>query len=137
MAKFSNSDLRALADVFGGLTDGLTRAEIEAVLDTCKISPRQDSETASDNLFQAFDHVQYEEGDRRKILAFLCVALKPDRFGGDIGRHTKLKDRINEQLMVCGLRVDEDGILLKLEELTNEEKGVLKFLFSRFRFFRD
>ena len=49
---------------------------------------------------------------------------------GSIGyRVSRLRAQLNEQLMLCGLRVEEDGSLSKTEGLDDEQIGLLWNMF--------
>lgn len=133
MATFSENDLLAISQVLGHPNDGLTESELQSVLEICGISVERPWTDNIQALHKALKEQQTMDGHRRSVLAFLRVAMSPDRYGEDRDRFLCLRAQLNEQLLLCGLRVEEDGSLSKTESFDKEQVGLLRYMFGLIR----
>ncbi len=129
MAIFSETDLLAISEVFGHPKDGLTESELNSAFVICEFPFESSSTSRTQTIYQALKKHQAMSGDRRSVLAFLHVSLSPDRFEENPDRVSRLRAQLNEQLMLCGLRVEEDGSLSKTKGLDDEQIGLLRYMF--------
>ena len=131
MATSSKSDLLAMSEVFGHPKDGLNYFELRAVFKTCEIQFKRPPATLTQAIYQSLKEQQAVDGHRRSVLAFLRVSMSPDRYEDNSDRFSRLRAQLNEQLLLCGLQVEEDGSLSKTEGLDDEQRGLLRY-FSKF-----
>ena len=136
MVKFRTNDLRGISGVIGAQTDGLSNAEIEGALKAADISHSSISNLDVNGLFEILLQAQNESGNRRNILAFLRVAIDPANFVNEPQRFAELRERLNGELMLCGLQVQEDGSLSKMNSFSEEERNVLQAFLPGYRFLR-
>ncbi|MCH7777376.1 MAG: hypothetical protein IH878_12685 [Gemmatimonadetes bacterium] len=129
MATFSETDLLAISEVFGHSQDGLTESELNSAFEICGFPFESSSTSRTQTIYQALKEQQATGGDRKSVLAFLRVSMSPDRFEENPDRFSRLRAQLNEQLMLCGFQIEEDGSLSKTEDLDDEQIGLLRYMF--------
>ena len=129
MATFSETDLLAISEVFGHPKDGLTESELNSAFEICGFPFESSSTSRTQTIYQALKEQQATGGDRKSVLAFLRVSMSPDRFEENPDRFSRLRAQLNEQLMLCGFQIEEDGSLSKTEDLDDEQIGLLRYMF--------
>lgn len=111
MAVFSDRDLQAIAQIFADPSEGLPETDITEILGTCRIVVEFSSANISQGLFEGLKSQQANDGNRRRVLAFLRVAMDPERHEGNREKFDRLRASLNEQLLLSGIRVNAAGNL--------------------------
>lgn len=133
--KFSTKDILAISEVFGDPNDGIPMSELRSVFETCRIRFSNPATNQAETIFQALSEQQAMDGHRRSILAFLRTSMDHTRWSEDPERYQRLRVQLNEQLLLCGLQIEEDGKLSKTEDSDKELFGLLRFILKLiFRF---
>ena len=109
--RMPESDLRAVTEVLANTDERLTDEQITEILDICGVRDEFTDETKGQRLFKALLKQQSRDGDRRAILAFIRVAMNPERYVGEPDKFERRRVRLNEELALCGLEVQGDGTL--------------------------
>lgn len=118
MTTFTQHQLEAIAGALGDTPGGLSEGEISALLATASIpDPHVDLEMRQ-RLFSAFAEVQTMRNDRTHILAFICTAMRPERFAHEPERFEAMRVNINRALALAGLTVSEEGKLEAMRAAT-------------------
>ena len=110
--RISEPNLQAISEILGEPDEGLAIPEIVEILDICRIKDEFAEETAEQRLFKAVSRQQSKDGHRRAILAFMRVAMNPERYVGEQDKFERRRIKLNEALAMCGLQVQEDGTLI-------------------------
>lgn len=119
MPTFTQHQLEAIAGALGDTPGGLTDGEISILLETASIPDADAGLETRQRLINAFAEVQTSRNDRTHILAFICTALRPERFARDPERLEAMRDNVNRALALAGLTVSEEG---KLEAMRAASK---------------
>lgn len=109
--KINETHLRAIADIIGGTSSGLTGSEIGELLSRCNIDDPLPGTTKRHRLFEALRTKQDKDGCANNVLAFIQTALNPARFIGNAGGFTEFRDRLNEALAFSGYHLGANGKL--------------------------
>jgi hypothetical protein len=133
MAKLSENDLLAISDVFGHPKDGLTQTELRSVFETCGIPFKRSLANQTQTIHQTLKEQQARDGHRRSVLAFLRVSMNPARYEEEPDRYSRLREQLNDQLKLCGLRVERDGSLSNTEGVDREQAGLLRYMIKLIR----
>lgn len=118
MPTFTQLQLEAIAGALGDTPGGLTEGEISALLATASIPDPDAGLEIRQRLFNAFAEVQTTRNDRTHILAFICTAMRPDRFTHDPERFETIRGNVNRALALAGLAVSEEGKLEAMRAAT-------------------
>jgi hypothetical protein len=115
VAVFSESALLAISTVFED-TDYMTETELAEIFEKCNIPivERSDDDVLHP-IFEALKSKQSQDGHRRTVLAFLRVAMNPERYD-EREKFELRRQRLNEALAQCSLKVGEDGSLSSLND---------------------
>ena len=115
VAVFSESNLLAISLVFENVGNVMTEIELAEIFEKCNIPivERSDKD-ASYPLFEALKNKQSQDRHRRTVLAFLRVAMNPERYCGEEENFELRRQKLNEAIAPCGLEVGEDGRLNSL-----------------------
>ena len=103
--------MEAIASALGHTYEGLTGAEIQHLLATCKIEDVDSHITKRKRLYNAFANDQNKRKHRRQILGFIRHAMKPERFIREPERFEPMRANLNQALAFAGLAVAESGAL--------------------------
>ena len=98
---------------------GIARACSESgtahLKDICRVSGIEitftDEEETWRSLFEAFNSRQFYDGNRRAVLAFLRVAMQPERYRHKPDEYDALRNQLNGLLVSSYICVDENGNL--------------------------
>ncbi|MCM5557437.1 TIGR02391 family protein [Pleomorphomonas sp. JP5] len=119
MPTFTQTQLEAIAGALGDTPGGLTEGEIPALFEMAGIPDPDAGLDTRQRLFNAFADVQTTRNDRTHILAFICTAMRPERFARDPERFEAMRDSVNRALALAGLTVSVEG---KLEAMRTASK---------------
>ena len=122
MPTISGTNLQEIAKALTAPPHCIADDEIAAFLDTCLIPTASHEEKGWRELFEALREQQHKDGHRRSILAFIRVAMKPERNVGDQNRFEGRRTVLNQVLAECGLEVGSDGDLKQSRRTLVEQK---------------
>ena len=115
---FSESQLRAIAQALGDTSDGLSNSEIDEIFSFCRIQDEVGPNTKWKRIFYNLWNYQVRDKNRRRSLAFIRHAMKPERYLKDPDRFTVMLDLLNKALSFSGLEMDEAGSLSSTTQVT-------------------
>lgn len=107
----NDNQLRAIADIIGDTTLGLTGTELSDLLHSCDIDDPEPSLSKRKRLFAALQVRQQRDRCANNVLNFIQAALSPVRFVGRSQEFERLRTDLNEALAFSGLFLAEDGNL--------------------------
>lgn len=110
VALFSQDQLEAVAGALGDTEAGLTAAEIQHLLATCKMTD-PGAVTKRVRLYNAFAESQNSKQNRTYILEFIRQSMKPARYSRAPERFEPMRALLNQALSFAGLVVDQTGKL--------------------------
>ena len=110
IAMFTEGQLRAICDVLGDTSTGLTGAQIGELLRQCGIDD-PGPWTKRHRLYEALSSRQARDRCGNCVVAFIYAAMEPARWLSDPQRFEYLRHRLNEALAFCGYTLGEDGKL--------------------------
>lgn len=113
--KFGEVNLRAICDILGDTSSGLTGSEIGQLLQSCNIDDPHPSQTKRYRLFEALNRQQRQDGCGNNVVAFIYEAMNPVRYIRERELFESRRSQLNQVLSFCGLSLGEDG---KLREIT-------------------
>lgn len=116
MPTFTQTQLEAIAGALGDTPGGLTEGEISVLFEMASIPDPDAGLETRQRLFNAFADVQTTRNDRTHILAFICTAMRPERFAKEPERFEAMRDNVNRALALAGLVVSVDGKLEAVRE---------------------
>lgn len=105
---FTQSQLEAIAAALGHTEEGLTGPEIKEILPLAKMTDTGPI-TKRIRIYNAFVESQNLRRDRRAILKFIRVAMKPERYLRHAERFEPLRAHLNRALLFSGLYVTASG----------------------------
>jgi uncharacterized protein (TIGR02391 family) len=108
---FAQSHLRAICELLGDTSTGLTGSEISQLLRDCGIDDPFSTLTKRHRLFEALDQRQKQDDCGNHVVAFLLAAMSPVRY---VGRADLFEDRraqLNQVLSFASLSLGKDGTL--------------------------
>jgi len=111
ISKLRETHLKAICDILGDTSEGLTGSQIGMLLQRCAIDDPSPGITKRDRLFDALRAKQERDGCANNVLAFVQTALDPARFVGNSAGFVAFRDRLNEALAFAGFQLGEDGRL--------------------------
>jgi uncharacterized protein (TIGR02391 family) len=117
MAKIPGFDevaLRAICDILGDTSSGLTGSEIGQLLQACSIEDPNPTQTKRYRLFEALNGQQRQDGCGNNIVAFIYAAMNPIRYTRERELFEDRRSQLNQVLSFCGLSLSEDGKLRKV-----------------------
>jgi uncharacterized protein (TIGR02391 family) len=109
--KLDETHLKALCDVIGETSTGLTGSQIGELLHHCGIDDPLPGFTKRNRLFEALRARQARDGCANHVLAFVQTFMEPVRFVGKQQEFDRFKAELNEVLAFSGLQVGENGKL--------------------------
>lgn len=126
---FGAATVEAVAAILGETHEGLNNAEIEKILKAKNIRDPVAAERAAkpwvaqglaymklskrDRIAQAILNNQGKRHNGNALVAFITEAMKPPRYVNDPQRHQWFQSRLNEVLVLEGLRVNDKGQVAK------------------------
>lgn len=109
--RFSESEMRAIAEALGDTTYGLTNTEIDELLLLCEIPDEHGPGTKWKRLYFNLWNKQARDGHRKSVLGVIRKAMKPERYLRTPERFADMRANLNMALSFAGLEVDEAGNL--------------------------
>lgn len=106
---FDDQTLRAICDVLGDTSSGLTGGEISRLLADCAIDDPNPAATKRHRLFEALSARQKRDGCGNHVLNFVVQAMRPIRYLESRGTFEERRARLNERLLFAGLSLGADG----------------------------
>lgn len=122
---FDRATVEAIAAILGETNQGLTNAQIEKILAAGNISdPVAEARAANPLVAQGLAYVSLSKRDRiaraiinhqvkrqngNALVRFITDAMKPALYVNDPARHRWYQSRLNEVLILEGLRVNDKG----------------------------
>jgi uncharacterized protein (TIGR02391 family) len=92
---------------------GLTWAEIERILPLTGVKEITDASNKRTRLYATLLNTQYRQRAGNCIIAFINEAMKPARYINEPARFADIRDALNEALSFNGVRVNEQGVLVR------------------------
>jgi len=114
ISSFDDSVLRAICDVLGDTSAGLTGSEIGCLLQESNIDDPLPGFTKKDRLFEALFRKQKQDGCANNVVAFIYKSMNPVRYTKKPDVFTSRQFELNKTLAFAGLALGEDG---KLREI--------------------
>jgi uncharacterized protein (TIGR02391 family) len=114
MAFFTQDQLEAIAGALGDTDAGLTGAEIQHLLASSKMADPGPI-TKRVRIYNAFAESQNTKKNRKNVLEFIRLAMKPARYSRQPERYEPMRALLNQALAFAGLVVDDTGNLTKTE----------------------
>ncbi len=108
---FDETILRAICNVLGDTSTGLTGSEIGQVLRDCRIDDPNPTDTKRYRLYEALSQRQNRDHYGNQVAAFLLAAMKPVRYVRDRHLFDTRREALNQVLSFVGLTLGEDGQL--------------------------
>ena len=105
---FTQSQLEAIAAALGHTEEGLKGPEIGMLLPLARMTD-PGAITKRNRIYNAFVESQNSRSDRRAVLKFIRVAMKPERYLRDTERFEPLRTNLNRALLFSGLFVTASG----------------------------
>lgn len=112
---FEETMLRAICNILGDTSDGLTGSEIGQLLRDCGIEDPLPSHTKRERLFEALYQRQRKDRVGNHVVAFICKAMNPVRYVGNPHIFEIRRSKLNQVLIFAGLALGQDG---KLREIS-------------------
>src|SRR5437764_133703 len=107
---FTSGQLEQLAHE---LAEAATGSELDRVLREARI-PLNDISTKWRRLREAFETVQRRDASANAVARFISILMDPARFASEPERYEYLSERINIVLGLTGLKLRDDGQLLRV-----------------------
>jgi len=101
--------LEGICKVIAETENGLTGSEIAKVLADCQVSDTDPTITKWKRLYNAFANFQNANQDGTKVVVFLCRAMHPSRFVGQMERYQFLLNELNKRLSFVGIELTDAG----------------------------
>ncbi len=121
--KLKETHLKALCDILGDTSEGLTGSQIGALLSQCAIDDPSPGITKRDRLFDALRARQERDGCANNILNFVVTAMDPARYVGNADYFRTLRDHLNEALAFAGFILRDDGKLRPVTQATTLDEA--------------
>ena len=109
--KFDETMLRAICNILGHTSSGLTGTEIGQLLESCNIDDPHAGQTKRYRLFEALSRQQRQDGCANNVVALIYAAINPVRYTREREVFESRRSQLNEVLSFCGLSLGEDGRL--------------------------
>jgi len=134
---FDDSVLKAICDILGDTSRGLTGSEIGRLLQESNIEDLIPGFTKRDRLFEALNQRQKQDGCANNILSFIYKAMNPVRYTKSPHIFEERRFELNKALAFAGFVLGEDGkfreisIVQTLSEAQERAGKLYKQLLSR------
>jgi hypothetical protein len=106
MAKFSNGDLRAIAQVLGHPEHGLTTSDLQSIFQRFGIAAQHSWTDKPETIYQALREPHVMKGHPESVWDFLQASMRRDFHRDNPEQYARLRALLNDQLLLCGLRLD-------------------------------
>jgi uncharacterized protein (TIGR02391 family) len=108
---FDETTLRAICDVLGDTSTGLTGSEIGQILRDCAIADPFPGITKRHRLYESLSQRQNSDSCGNYVVSFILAAMKPVRYVRDRQLFETRREVLNQTLSFVGLTLGEDGQL--------------------------
>lgn len=108
---FEKTVLRAICDILGDTSDGLTGSEIGQLLRDCGIEDPLPGYTKRERLFEALSRRQVNDGTGNQVVAFIYKAMNPVRYVHEPLVFESRRTQLNQVLAFVGFTLGQDGKL--------------------------
>ncbi len=108
---FSKAQLESICNVLADQNDGLTGAEIGALLQEKNIADPYPAVLKRHRLFESLNQQQELDGCGNNIAAFVLAALQPSRYLENEALFTRRLERLNAVMGLDGYQISPDGKL--------------------------
>ncbi|MCY4059994.1 MAG: TIGR02391 family protein [Gammaproteobacteria bacterium] len=112
---FSAAIIEAVAGVIGDTTNGLTGSQISLRLREVPIPDVDPDNTKRKRLYNAMTVHQDGHKNGEAVVGLIHAVMKPARFVGDPAQFSHMQGRLNEVLVLEGLRVNDKGRVVRLK----------------------
>jgi len=112
--KFYEPALRAICDILGETSSGLTGSEIGKILADCGINDPLPGITKRERLFQALSQRQNLDRSGNNVVSFIYSAMNPIRYTKSQELFDTRQSDLNKVLSFQGLMLTEEGKLIKI-----------------------
>lgn len=109
LPSFSNAQLEAICNVLADPYDGLTGAEIGALLQEKNVTDPYPAVLKRHRLYEALRQQQDLDGCGNNIAAFVLSAMHPDRYQDKQALFTRRLERLNAVLGLDGYQINAEG----------------------------
>lgn len=127
--KFDDNSLRAICEIIGKTSTGLTGKEIGRLLASADIVDVYPNITKRDRLFAALQEKQLQDGCSNNVINFVQLVMDPIRYTGSNDEYEARRSELNLILLFRGYEVNTKGKLqaaTKVETLPEAEKRAKK-----------
>jgi uncharacterized protein (TIGR02391 family) len=123
-------NLRAICDILGATSTGLSNAEMETLLRERGIADPVPGITKRHRLFEALVQRQRSDNCANSVLAFVKHVMNPVRYVGNKDAFESQRQRLNGVLSFSGLALGDDGKLrpVKAAQTLNEAEAAASML---------
>lgn len=111
VGSFDDQALRAVCDVLGETSDGLTGSEIGRLLADCGIDDPFANGTKRHRLFEALSARQKSDGCGNNVANFIKRTMQPVRYLNSAHLFEERRARLNEVLAFAGMSLNAEGQL--------------------------
>ena len=108
---FEETALRAICDILGDTSDGLSGSEIGRLLRDCGIEDLLPDHTKRERLFAALHQRQRKDGYGNHVVAFIYKAMNPVRYTRNPDVFENRRSQLNQALAFTGFFLGDDGKL--------------------------
>ena len=112
---FPPATVEGVAAVLGDTTNGLTGSQIGQRLSEAGIRDVSPGITKWKRLYDALANHQNEHGTGKCVVGLIHAVMNPRRFVGDPAAFSYLQDGLNEVLILEGLKVNDEGRVVRLK----------------------
>lgn len=105
----NETQLKAICEVLGATSDGLTGTEIGRHLDECGIHDPMPSITKRDRLYEALRAKQRQDGCANHVFGFVKRVMSPVLYHQKAEQFAAIRSRLNTPLAFCGFQVNDSG----------------------------
>lgn len=110
---WNRSVLTGVAKVLGDTDEGLKGGEIGALLSRLRMSDPGEGTTKWRRLDEAFAQRQYSDGHPQRVITFIVESMQPVKYIERPELFALRQDRLNQALTFVGLRVDDQGRVVR------------------------
>jgi len=123
-------NLEGICKVIAATEDGLTGSEIGKILLDVGLTDGFEHMTKWKRLYNSFISYQNATGGSLKILVFLCHAMHPSRYLGNVSLYHERLTKLNRQLSFIGYELTDGGKFRKVDHaasLSDAQKRASSF----------